>query len=76
MAKRPDEVDLEAATAALLALTEHGIPEDIQSLLIQGSKNAGIPPGALSKAIQAALVVYRVGTHEDEAEGPADGSAA
>ena len=58
------------------ALTAHGISADIQSLLIQGSKNAGIPPGALSKAIQAALVVYRVGSREDGAESPADGAAA
>jgi hypothetical protein len=49
---------LEAASAALLKLVEYGVPIDIQSLLIQGSKTHGVRPGALVAALSAALGVY------------------
>lgn len=40
--------------AVLIALAEHGIPADIQALLVHGSKAHHIPPGALAKALYAA----------------------
>lgn len=49
--------DTEAATAALLAMAEHGVPPDIQELLIHGD-GRHVKPGALSKAMRAALLVY------------------
>lgn len=52
-------VDLEAASAFLIALTEHGIPPDIQELLIVGDPAQDIKPGAISKAIKAALLTYK-----------------
>ena len=51
--------DLDAATAALTALAEHGIPTDVQELLIRGNPAMSVSPGALSKAVQAALRAYR-----------------
>ena len=50
--------DSAAAVAALTALAEHGIPPDIQELLIFGNAARGIAPGALSKALKAALLAY------------------
>jgi hypothetical protein len=53
--------DLELATAAIVTLTEHGIPPDVQELLVYGNPSRGIAPGALSKAIRAvALEALRV----------------
>ena len=40
-------------TAALVSLVRSGIRTDIQELLIYGSKQAQVPPGALRKAIDA-----------------------
>jgi hypothetical protein len=51
--------DLHAAAAALVALAEHEIPTDTQELLVNGDPNRGVRPGALSKAIRAALRSYR-----------------
>lgn len=53
------DIDTQAAIAALLALTEHGIPPDTQELLVHGSKRAGVAPGALSAALKAALATYQ-----------------
>lgn len=39
----------------LIALAEANIPTDVQELLVQGDPMRGIPPGALTKAIAAAL---------------------
>jgi len=39
--------------AALVALAEHGIPPDIQELLVVGNAGRGIAPGALRKALLA-----------------------
>ena len=50
---------LEAATAALTALAEHGIHSDTQEVLVHGSKQQGVPPGALSKVVRAALVTLQ-----------------
>jgi len=50
---------LEAAAAALLKLVEYGIPTDTQDLLVNGSKRAGVRPGALVAALSAALGVYQ-----------------
>lgn len=50
--------NLGAAAAALLKLVEFNIPSDVQELLVNGSKRAGVPPGALVAALSAALGVY------------------
>lgn len=50
--------DLKAATAALTALAEHGIPPDVQELLVYGNAATGVRPGALSSAVAAALTAY------------------
>lgn len=50
--------NLEAAAAALLKLVEYGVPTDTQELLVNGSKRAGVRPGALVAALSAALGVY------------------
>lgn len=47
------ELCLDCATAMLNALTEAGIPADIQELLVRGDVSLGIAPGALSKAVKA-----------------------
>lgn len=47
------ELYLDCATAMLTALTEAGIPADIQELLVRGDVSLGIAPGALSKAVKA-----------------------
>lgn len=51
--------DLEAATAAIVALAGHGIPVDVQELLVSGDPSRGIRPGALSAAFKATLESYR-----------------
>jgi hypothetical protein len=50
-----DDELLYKTTAALVVLTEHGIEPDVQELLVYGNPSRGIAPGALRKAIQAAL---------------------
>ena len=50
-----DDILRAAAAAALVALTEHHIPPDVQELLVYGNPDYGIRPGALSKAICAVL---------------------
>lgn len=50
-----DRARLDAATAALISLTEAGIPTDVQELLIVGDPSRGIAPGSLSKAIATVL---------------------
>ena len=47
--------DRDAATAALVALAADNIPTDIQELLVYGNPDRGVRPGALSRAIAAAL---------------------
>lgn len=47
--------ELDAATAALVALAEAGIPTDIQELLVRGDPLRSIAPGALSKCFRAAI---------------------
>ena len=42
---------------AVLRLAQFGIPPDMQELLVFGNVGLGIPPGALSAAINAALEV-------------------
>jgi len=59
MSQHPDLKDKLAATAALTALAEHGIPPDVQELLVVGNPDRGIAPGALSKAVKAVLTAYR-----------------
>lgn len=51
--------DLEAAAAGILALAEHGIPVDVQELLVRGSLSRGIRPGALSAAFRATILAYK-----------------
>jgi len=43
----------DAAIKVLTALTTHGIPPDVQELLVYGNPSRGIAPGALRKAIEA-----------------------
>lgn len=43
----------EHLAAALVILTEQGIPADVQELLVNGNPDRGIPPGALGKALTA-----------------------
>lgn len=50
-----EDIELEMEVAALMALAEHGIPSDIQELLMYGSKRQGIAPGALRKAVKVLL---------------------
>ena len=50
-----NEDDSPAAIAALLALTEHGVPADIQELLVYGNPLRGVKPGALRAAFSAYL---------------------
>lgn len=46
-----------ALTAAVTSLAEHGVPPDIQELLIYGNPNRGIVPGALLRAVGAVLAI-------------------
>lgn len=55
-----NDIDQKAAIAALLALSKHNIPPDVQELLIYGNPDRNVPPGAFSAAMQAALIVYRL----------------
>ena len=48
-------VTTDKLTAACVALACHGIPTDVQELLIQGDPMRGIPPGAITHALTAAL---------------------
>ncbi|SPL64446.1 DUF551 domain-containing protein [Ochrobactrum soli] len=50
-----DKDRLDAATAALISLTEAGIPTDVQELLIVGDPSRGVAPGSLSKAIATVI---------------------
>jgi hypothetical protein len=53
------DADLEASSACISALIEHGIPVDMIELLVRGSLRQGIKPGALTKAIKATIISYR-----------------
>lgn len=44
----------ECAAAALVALAEHGVPTDVQELLVYGNPRLGVKPNALGVAIAAA----------------------
>lgn len=50
----PDEQKPLAVTA-LLALARHGVPPDVQELLVHGNPALGLPPGALAKAVSAVI---------------------
>lgn len=58
MMRDGDTRHLEAAAVALLKLVEYGVPTDVQGLLVDGSRRAGVRPGALTAALSAALGVY------------------
>lgn len=60
--------DIEASAAALMALTEHGVPIDMQELLVRGCSIRGIMPGALSAATKATLQAYRRAAQRDMQE--------
>ena len=60
MTKIPDyDVELAAVTACIMALAEHGIPVDIQEVLVNGSLQAGIKPHAIFNGIRAAYNTYQ-----------------
>ncbi len=40
---------------ALLSLARSNVPTDVQALLVYGDERAGVAPGALTKAIAAAI---------------------
>ena len=46
--------------AAVVALARHGIPPDVQELLVQGNARTGIPPHALKAAIRAYLKAHSI----------------
>lgn len=50
--------NIEEVAAALVSLTDSGIPPDIQELLVHGNPSRGIPNGALYRALVAARI-YR-----------------
>lgn len=50
----PPETNMDELTIALARLAEHGVPVDIQELLIHGNVSLGVPPGALAAALSAA----------------------
>lgn len=45
---------MEEVAAALVSLTDSGIPPDIQELLVHGDAKRGIPAGALYRALVSA----------------------
>jgi hypothetical protein len=53
------ERNLAIAAAALLKLIEYGVPADTREMLVNGSKRAGVRPGALVAALSAALGVHQ-----------------
>lgn len=68
-----DRARLDAATAALISLTEAGIPTDVQELLIVGDPSRGIAPGSLSKAIATVLRALSSPDHADAGKVEGDG---
>jgi hypothetical protein len=58
MTQNTEDPDLEAAAAGILALSEYGIPIDIQELLVRGSLREGVRPGALIAAFKATMAAY------------------
>lgn len=66
-----DKTRIDAATAALISLTEAGIPTDVQELLIVGDPSRGIAPGSLSKAI--ATVIRSISSPDHADAGKVDG---
>ena len=58
--REPVDLDTEVLCAALLTLTDFGIPPDVQELLVNGDPQRGIRRGALSAAFKAALLVTPV----------------
>lgn len=60
MTNTPDyDTELAAVTACITALAEHGIPVDVQELLVNGSLQAGIKPHAIFNGIRAAYNTYQ-----------------
>ena len=53
------DIELDAATAALMVMAEHNVPPDIQELLVFGNPILGVPEGVMSKVIKAVLVTFR-----------------
>lgn len=51
--------EIELAAAVLIALAEHGIPPDIQELLVVGNPMRGIAPGAITKIIKVVKAMTR-----------------
>lgn len=47
------QTNVDAVTAALARLAEHGVPVDIQEVLVHGNVSLGVPPGALAAALSA-----------------------
>ncbi len=60
------DVDRKAATDALMSLAQDGIPPDVQELLVYGNPIRDIKPGALSRALKAALTVYAALAEQDK----------
>lgn len=45
--------NVDAVTAALIALVRRGVPADVQELLVYGDPHQGVPPGALAAVVGA-----------------------
>lgn len=45
--------NVDAVVAALIALVRHGVPPDVQELLVYGAPHCGVPPGALAAVVDA-----------------------
>jgi hypothetical protein len=71
MTKIPDyDTELAAVTACITALAEHGIPVDIQEVLVNGSLQAGIKPHAIFNGIRAAYNTYQSGRAINYGQAP------
>lgn len=66
--KEDKSAGLNRLTAALVALARHNIPTDVQELLVQGDPMRSIAPGALERALLAALQSGSVQDNEGEVE--------
>lgn len=51
--KADEANEVDPLVAALVVLARHGVPTDIQEMLVKGSDRLGVRSGALPKAIEA-----------------------
>lgn len=46
---------MEPLVAALMSLAQSNVPPDVQALLVEGDGRGSVAPGALARAIEAAM---------------------